>query len=149
MKKIIFISLIIFLSNCAGYKPIFTSDQTNFYIEKIEISDDSKHVRKLIKSLKPYSVDNGKQSITLKLDLDKQENVIMKDAKGDPASYEIKIELKVDIITMNGTNKLNFKENFTFNNQSNKFELNQYKKNMETNLINKIFENLILELRAI
>ena len=149
MKKIIFISLIIFLSNCAGYKPIFTSDQTNFYIEKIEISDDSKHVRKLIKSLKPYSVDNGKQSITLKLDLDKQENVIMKDAKGDPASYEIKIELKVDIITMNGTNKLNFKENFTFNNQSNKFELNQYKKNMETNLMNKIFENLILELRAI
>ncbi len=149
MKKIIFISLIIFLSNCAGYKPIFTSDQTNFYIEKIEISDDSKHVRKLIKSLKPYSVDNGKQSITLKLDLDKQENVIMKDAKGDPASYEIKIELKVDVITMNGTNKLNFKENFTFNNQSNKFELNQYKKNMETNLMNKIFENLILELRAI
>ena len=50
---------------------------------------------------------------------------------------------------MNGTNKLNFKENFTFNNQSNKLELNQYKKNMETNLINKIFENLILELRAI
>ena len=149
MKKIILISLIIFLSNCAGYKPIFTSDQTNFYIEKIEISDDNKLVRKLIKSLKPYSVDNGKQSITLKLDLNKQENVIMKDAKGDPASYEIKIELNVDVITMNGTNKLNFKENFTFNNQSNKFELNQYKKNMETNLINKIFENLILELRAI
>ena len=149
MKKIILISLIIFLSNCAGYKPIFTSDQTNFYIEKIEISDDNKLVRKLIKNLKPYSIDNGKQSITLKLDLNKQENVIMKDAKGDPASYEIKIELKVDIITMNGTNKLNFKENFTFNNQSNKFELNQYKKNMETNLMNKIFENLILELRAI
>ena len=149
MKKIILISLIIFLNNCAGYKPIFTSDQTNFYIEKIEISDDSKLVRKLIKSLKPYSVENGKQSITLKLDLNKQENVIMRDAKGDPASYVIKIELNVDVITSDGTNKLNFKENFTFNNQSNKFELNQYKKNTETNLINKIFENLILKLRAI
>ena len=149
MKKIILISLVIFLSNCAGYKPIFTSDQTNFYIEKIEISDDNKLVRKLVKNLKPYSVDNGKQSITLKLDLNKQENVIMKDAKGDPASYEIKIKLNVDVITKDGNNKLNFEENFTFNNQSNKFELNQYKKNMETNLINKIFENLILELRAI
>ncbi len=149
MKKIIFISLIIFLSNCAGYKPIFTSDQTNFYIEKIEISDDNKLLRKLIKSLKPFSVENGKQGITLKLNLNKQENVIMRDAKGDPASYEIKIELNVDVITKNGTSKLNFRENFTFNNQSNKFELNQYKKNTETNLINKIFENLILELRAI
>mgnify|MGYP001416015338 FL=1 len=149
MKKIILISLVIFISNCAGYKPIFTSDQTNFYIEKIEISDDNKLVRKLVKNLKPYSIDNGKQSITLKLDLSKQENVIMKDAKGDPASYEIKIKLNVDVITKDGNNKLNFKENFTFNNQSNKFELNQYKKNTETNLINKIFENLILELRAI
>ena len=149
MKKIILITLIIFLNNCAGYKPIFTSDQTNFYIEKIEISDDNKLVRKLVKNLKPYSIDNGKQSITLKLDLNKQENVIMKDAKGDPASYEIKIELNVDVVTKDGTNKLNFRENFTFNTQSNKFELNQYKKNTETNLINKIFENLILELRAI
>ena len=149
MKKIILISLIIFLNNCAGYKPIFTSDQTNFYIEKIEISDDSKLIRKLIKSLKPYSVDNGKQGITLKLDLNKQENVILKDAKGDPASYEIKIELNVDVITMDVTKELNFKENFTFNNQSNKFELNQYKKNTEINLINKIFENLMLKLRAI
>jgi|TARA_B100000212_G_scaffold17540_1_gene11923 hypothetical protein len=149
MKKIILISLVIFLSNCAGYKPIFTSDQTNFYIEKIEISDDNKLVRKLVKNLKPYSIDNGKQSITLKLDLNKQENVIMKDAKGDPASYEIKIKLNVDVITKDGNNKLNFEENFTFNNQSNKFELNQYKKNMETNLTNRIFENLILELRAI
>ena len=149
MKKIILITLIIFLNNCAGYKPLFTSDQTNFYIEKIEISNDNKLVRKLIKSLKPFSVENGKQSITLKLNLNKQENVIMRDAKGDPASYEIKIELNVDVITKDGTSKLNFRENFTFNNQSNKFELNQYKKNTETNLINKIFENLILELRAI
>ena len=149
MKKIILISLVIFLSNCAGYKPIFTSDQTNFYIEKIELSNDSKLVRKLIKSLKPYSVENGKQGITLKLDLKKQENVIMKDAKGDPASYEIKIELNVDIVMSEGTKKLNYKENFTFNNQSNKFELNQYKKNTEINLVNKIFENLMLELRAI
>ena len=149
MKKIILITLIIFLSNCTGYKPIFTTDQTNFYIDKIEISDDSKLVRKLIKSLKPYSVENGKQSITLKLNLDKQENVIMKDAKGDPASYETKIELNVDVIMSNGIKKLNFKENFTFNNQSNKFELNQYKKNTETNLMNKIFEKLMLELRAI
>jgi hypothetical protein len=111
MKKIILISLVIFLSNCAGYKPIFTSDQTNFYIEKIEISDDNKLVRKLVKNLKPYSIDNGKQSITLKLDLNKQENVIMKDAKGDPASYEIKIKLNVDVITKDGNNKLNFEEN--------------------------------------
>jgi len=149
MKKIISICLFIILSNCSGYTPIFTSDQANFYIDKIEISDDNKLMRKIIKNLKPYSVENGKQNISLKLDLDKQEDVIMKDEKGDPASYQIRIKLAVDVIIDNSTKKLIFNEKFTFNNQSNKFELNQYKKNTETNLINKIFENLILELRAI
>ena len=149
MKKIISICLLIILSNCGGYKPIFTSNQTNFYIDKIEISDDSKLIRKIIKNLKPYSIENGKQNISLKLDLDKQEDVIMKDEKGDPASYEIRIKLDVDVMIKNSTKKLVFNEKFTFNNQSNKFEMSQYKKNAEMNLINKIFENLILELRAL
>ncbi len=149
MKKIIIICLLIILSNCSGYTPIFTSNQTNFYIDKIEISDDSKLLRKIIKNLKPYSIENGKQNISLKLDLDRKEDIIMKDEKGDPASYEIRIKLDVDVIMKNSTKKLVFNEKFSFNNQSNKFEMNQFKKNAETNLINKIFENLILELRAI
>ncbi len=149
MKKIIIICLLIILSNCSGYTPIFTSNQTNFYIDKIEILDDSKLLRKIIKNLKPYSIENGKQNISLKLDLDRKEDIIMKDEKGDPASYEIRIKLDVDVIMKNSTKKLVFNEKFSFNNQSNKFEMNQFKKNAETNLINKIFENLILELRAI
>ena len=149
MKKIFFFCLLILIHNCTGYSPIFTSDQTNFYIEKIEINNEDKLIRKFVKNLKPYSVENGKQKILLKLDLNKQENVIMKDAKGDPASYEIKLTLKADIITDKGVQKVSFNENFSFNNQSNKFELKQYIKNVEVTLINKIFENLIMKLRSI
>jgi len=149
MKKIFFFCFLILIPNCTGYSPIFTSDQINFYIEKIEISNDNKHVRKIIKNLKPYSIENGKQKITLKLDLREQENVIMKDAKGNPASFEIKLTLNVDIITKNLVKKISFNENFSFNNQSNKFELKQYKNNVEVTLINKIFESLIMELRSL
>ena len=149
MKKIFFFCLLILIHNCTGYSPIFTSNQTNFYIEKIEINNEDKLIRKFVKNLKPYSVENGKQKILLKLDLNKQENVIMKDAKGDPASYEIKLTLKADIITDKGVQKVSFNENFSFNNQSNKFELKQYIKNVEVTLINKIFENLIMKLRSI
>ncbi len=83
MKKIFFFCFLILISNCTGYSPMFTTNQINFYIEKIEINNDNKLVRKIIKNLKPYSLENGKQKILLKLDLEKQENVIMKDAKGD------------------------------------------------------------------
>ena len=149
MKKIFLFCFLILIHNCTNYSPIYTSNQTNFYIEKIEISNDNKLVRKIIKNLKPYSLENGKQKVLLKLDLNRQEDVIMKDAKGDPATYEIKLTLKVDIVTEKVTKKLNFNESFSFNNQSNKFELRQYQKNAETTLINKMFENLIMELRSI
>ena len=73
----------------------------------------------------------------------------MKDAKGDPASFEVKINLTVNVKSKNYNKKLDFEEKFNFNNKSNKFELNQYKKSMETNILNKIFESLIFELRTI
>ena len=149
MKKIFSIFILIFLHSCSGYTPIYTSSQSNFYINQIEILDDNKLTRKIIKNLKPYSVENGKRKIDLKLNLLKQENVIMKDAKGDPASFEIKINLNVEITLNNEIKKLDFQEKFTFNNQSNKFELNQYKKNMEESLLDKIFESLIMELKSI
>ncbi len=149
MKKIIFYCLFIFLYNCTGYSPIFTSDQNNFYIDKIEISEDNKLIRSIIKNLKPYTLENGKQKLTLKLDLKKEESVIQKDSKGDPSSYEIKINLSVDIIFANKTKNINFEEKFTLNEQSNKFEFNQYKKSMEKNLLSKIFERLISELRLV
>ena len=65
------------------------------------------------------------------------------------ASFEVKINLTVNVKSKNYNKKLDFEEKFNFNNKSNKFELNQYKKSMETNILNKIFESLILELRTI
>ena len=149
MKKLLSIYLLILLTACSSYTPIYTTNQINFYIDKIEIENDNKLTRKIIKKLKPYTIKNEKQSITLKLDLKKQESIIMKDTKGDPASFEVKVNLIVNIKSKNYDKELNFEEKFNFNNKSNKFELNQYKKSMETNILNKIFESLIFELRTI
>ena len=44
--------------------------------------------------------------------------------------------------------KYKFDEKFTFKNQANKFELEQYKRSLENELIDKIFEKLILNLRT-
>ena len=41
-----------------------------------------------------------------------------------------------------------FTEKFTFKNQENKFELEEYKTSLENELIDKIFEKLILNLRT-
>ena len=150
MRKILIFLILILLSNCSGYSPIFSSKITNFYIEEIIVNDDNKLIRRIIKNLKPYTINNNKKKIRLELDLKLSESVILRDEKGDVSSQEMKITLNVkSILQDKKVIEYVFIENFSFKNQSNKFELNQYKKNIQSNMIDKIYEDLILKLRTL
>ena len=150
MRKLLTLLLIVLLSNCSGYTPIFSSKDTNFYIAEIVISNDNRLTRNLIKKLKPYTIKNDQKKIILELDMKVKETVTLKDEKGNVASEEMEIILEVKSILQNDKDrKFLFTEKFTFNNQSNKFELNQYKKNIQNNLVDKIYQDLILILRTI
>tara|TARA_B100000941_G_C28375880_1_gene484674 strand:- start:530 stop:877 length:348 start_codon:yes stop_codon:yes gene_type:complete len=105
--------------------------------------------KEIIKSLKPYTVGDDKTEILLEIKSKKNENIISRDTKGDPLIHEIRIESEIKIQEKNGVKILKFDEFFNFNNQTNKFEFSQYKKNIQQNLVNRIFEKLILELQKI
>ncbi len=150
MKKIFIVIILLILNNCAGYKPIFSSKDVNFYIGEIIIKEDNKLIRNIVKNLKPYTIQNDKQRITLELNLNIKEAITLKDAKGNTVSEEMEIVLEVKTSLENNDQiNFNFSEKFTFNNQSNKFELNQYKKRIQLTLVEKIHQDLIMRLRAI
>ncbi len=149
MKKILLITLILVLNNCSGYQPIFSNKQFNYYISEITNINNDNISNQLIRSLDPYKIDNGKQKIALELKSEINENVVSRDTKGDPLVYEIKIEVEMNIINNEKDKKLRFIENFSFNNQSNKFELSQYKNNLIENLTERIFEKILLSLQTI
>ena len=150
MKKILIFFILIIISNCSGYSPIFSSKLTNFYIEEIIVTEDNKLIRKIIKNLKPYTINNNTKKIKLELNLKFNESVILRDEKGDVASQEIKLTLNVkSIFADEETKSFKFVEKFTVNNQSNKFELNQYKKSIQSTMVDKIYEDLILKLRTL
>ena len=150
MKKILIFFILTIITNCSGYSPIFSSKLTNFYIEEIIVTEDNKLIRKIIKNLKPYTINNNTKRIKLELDLKLNESVILRDEKGDVASEEIKITLNVkSIFSANEIKNFKFVEKFIVNNQSNKFELSQYKKSIQSNMMDRIYEDLILELRTL
>ena len=150
MKKIFIIIVLLILNNCAGYEPIFSSKDVNFYIGEITIKEDNKLIRNIVKNLKPYTIQNDKRRINLELNLDIKEAITLKDPKGNNVSEEMGIALEVKTILENNDQiKFNFSEKFTFNNQSNKFELNQYKKRMQINLVEKIYQDLIIRLGSL
>ncbi len=151
MKKILVIFIIISFYGCSGYKPILSSKGINFNIKQIEINDNDRISYSIKKKLNPYTKQLQKKiNILLKINSTEQINVIAKDSKGDDSLYELIIKTNVQIIFEDlNKQEINFQEKFNFNNQSNKFELEQYKKDIRSDLIKKIFEKLILKLRLI
>ena len=150
MKKICLLVLVLFLTNCSGYKPIFSSKDVNFFIDQIIITDNDKISYKIKKKLKPYSSENtNKIKINLNINSSKEVKIIAKDNKGDALMFNLVINSSIEILSNDIVEKkYKFTEKFTFKNQANKFELEQYKRSLEEELIDKIFEKLILNLRT-
>ena len=148
MKKLIFVVIALFILNNCGYSPIYSSKNNNFYID-ISQKDRSKLNSKIKNNIKKFSNQNSKNTIQLEISSNKKINTISKDKKGDPSRFSMTISLTINILNKNNyeINKTkSFTEKFDYNNNSNKFSLKQYEKDIEDNLINKIIERSILYL---
>tara|TARA_X000001036_G_scaffold279919_1_gene260000 strand:- start:726 stop:977 length:252 start_codon:yes stop_codon:yes gene_type:complete len=83
----------------------------------------------------------------LEIESNVNDRIVSKDSKGDAKIFEKSIEVKITSKKNNDINQLVYLETFSFNIQSNKFELNQYKKNIENTLVDRILQQLIMDLR--
>ena len=87
MKKIITCLLtLIFLTGC-GYTPIYSSKNFDFNLEKIILSKNNQINSKVEKKLQGFSDKKSQKKIYLKVDVQKEINVIAKDSKGNPSRY--------------------------------------------------------------
>ena len=148
MKKLIYIVIALFVLNNCGYTPIYSSKNNNFYID-IWQKNRSKLNSKIENNIKKFSNQNNENTIQIEISSNKKINIISKDKKGDPSRFSMIISLTINTLNKNNyeINKTkSFSENFDYNNNSNKFSLKQYEKDIEDNLINKIIERSIIYL---
>ena len=149
-KKITIIISFFLLLSC-GYEPIFSSSKGNFSITEIELLGKKKIGSKIKKNLSIYkNIENKSIFYSLEINSDQKKNIVSKDTKGDPKIFEMQILVDLTILENNKIkNKKNFKESYVYNNSSNKFDLNQYEKNIKENLTEKIIEKIIIYLYSI
>ena len=152
MKKIlILLQVVVFitLTNCGGYKSIYSSKTYDFNVVSIEIDENNEINSKVKNSLKIFSnLDSGKD-IIIKISSKKTVEITSKDAKGDPKTFAMTISLNLEI-DHNGSKRNNiFSETFGYNNKSNKFDLKKYERNIQNNLTEKIIESITLYLSTI
>ena len=133
MKKILvflLLSSFLLLNNC-GYESIYSKGSGNFFIKNIKIKTNDEINYKIKNRLKIFSNSNSKNKYDLEINALKSIKIVSKDSKGDPKIYQMNVKMEVKLIeNYNVIKEINFEEYFNYNNNSNKFELKLYEKNI-------------------
>jgi len=134
-KKLLFtilISVILFLNNC-GYKSLYSSKNFSLSINKLDYQNNKLN-NKFARIIRSMSNDDSKNGINLTFEANQNIKVLSKDKTGEPSIFEIKIEIQITI-----DNKVkNLIGRETFNNDKDKFKLNQYQRQLESQIIEKL-----------
>ena len=138
-----------FVLSC-GYTPIYQTDQKlNIKLDTINSSGNKDISREIAKNLEKHKDNETNNVFDLFINSNKKEDIVTKDKKGNATSY--KLTLEVDINLSNISNDKNFTKKFSrnmsFNSKNNKFELDQYRLNLEKNMISQILQDIDIYLR--
>tara|TARA_B100000579_G_scaffold430596_1_gene444280 strand:- start:915 stop:1373 length:459 start_codon:yes stop_codon:yes gene_type:complete len=139
MNKIlnyIFLFSLFALLGCA-YEPVLSKKNYQFSINIKEQSGDEQINSIIIDNF--YFQKEHKTEYDLTITSKKEKNIISKDSKGDPAIFELVINVKYSVKKDNKIlieNELNEKN--TYNNIADKFELKNYENNIINNLSSRM-----------
>ena len=150
--KIIIFFLLLFLTSC-GYEAIHSkknSKSYNFSISKIDLIGDREINLKIKEKLNNYILNQKDKTFTLKIYSTSKKIVLAKDIAGDATSFQSSIAVNVEVL-MNDNFKNSFiiGEKFNYNNNSDKFNLKRYEKDIKNNLAETITNKLIFKLSNI
>jgi len=149
LKKITLLFLFCLFWSC-GYTPLYLEkynlDQP---IKVITLNGDQK-INKIIVSSLGLKIDkNIKSGYTLVLNSTKKIDIVSKDKNGNPLIYRTSVMVDFSLNNKESTIKQKkFNSSFTYNTTKNKFDLSQYQKSIQLDLINEISEKIFIYLRT-
>ena len=156
MKKITYLIISIiflnFLSACAGYKPIFSTN-LNVEIADYSITTNKKLGRQIYSKLYNLSKSNKKnsetKSITVVIDVTKNKTATVKDSAGKVLEYRILLSGSIiidDYLTNDKILNQSFSLSSVYKVQDQYSETIKLENKIIEDLINKIYQNLLIKL---
>ena len=142
MKKIL-LFLILLITSC-GYQPIYLNSNTqNFKFSKILIQGNNKINKAITNSISFEEVETDQSLDTLMLNSSYNVIETAKNSKGQVESYRSKIIVNIKKIKDKETIKeRSFFEEFSYNTKKNKFDLVQYQKQIQNDLIKEVIRDI-------
>ena len=147
ISNYILILSLLLLTNC-GYDAVLNNQNYQFSINVNNLNGDQKINSLIINNFKQLKENERKYNLSLTSN--KEKLIISKDSKGDPSIFEIKINVNY-VVKKDGeiliSNKINKKT--TYNNITDKFELENYEKTIINNLVSEISDNIMLSISKV
>jgi len=152
LKKTFILILLLFLSSC-GYEAIHSkknSIKNNFSISELKFYGDRDVNIKVKEKLNNYTLNKKDKNFILKISSSTKQEVTAKDISRDPTNFRATIIINVEVLMDNNLkNNLQITESFDYSNNSNKFDLEGYKREIITSLAETASDELIYKLSNI
>ena len=157
MKKIIFliisIILVFYLNACTGYKPIYSSSNSNFIIEDNSIKGEERLANSIYRNLYNISTSNknkpAARSISLSIETTKERRATVKNSAGKILEYEINLNTHIiikDFLTDKRILNQNFNYTISYKVQdAHSDTLKLENKNID-NLIDKTYQDVLIKI---
>ena len=150
MNKVLNYTLIflLFLVLSCDYKPILGVKDYKFSISVKETSGDQKINSLIINNFK--NLKNDERIYFINLTSKKEKKIISKDTKGDPSIFELEINVNYKL-EKNGEIVIqkNINRKTTYNNITDKFELENYENSIIENLTQNISDKIVFSVSEI
>ena len=151
-KKIFSLLFFLFLSSC-GYDAVYSKKNSinyNFSIDELNFIGDRDINLKMKERLNSYTLNKKNKDFKIKISSISSKTVAAKDTTGDATSFKNTVIINVEI-SINDKLKNSFvmSESFNYNNNSDKFSLKKYEREIKNNLAETISEKLIFKLSNI
>jgi len=151
-KKIFSVLFFLFLSSC-GYDAMYSKKNSisyNFSISELSFIGDRDINLKMKERLNSYTLNKKNKDFKIKISSTSTKTVAAKDTAGDATSFKNTVIINVEISTNDKLkNSFVMSEGFNYNNNSDKFSLKRYEREIKNNLAETMAEKLIFKLSNI
>ena len=152
LKKTSLLILFLFICSCE-YEPTHSKKNRvnyNFSISSLNFEGDRDINLKIKERLNNYTTNKRDKKFSLKITSSSQKTVLAKDISGDPTSFKSTIVVDIEVLLEDKfKNNLQVIESFNYNNNSNKFDLKKYEREIRNSLAKTASDKLIFKLSSI
>ena len=151
-KKILLLLFFLLLSSC-GYEAIYSKKNAinyNFSIKKLNFVGDKVINLKMREKLSSYTLNKKNKNFEIKIYSTSTKIVASNDTTGDATSFKNTVAINVEVSANDKLrNSFVMSESFNYNNNSDKFSLKRYEREIKNNLAETISDKLIFKLSNI